>query len=151
MLSAVGANEFASVRPAPRANRADVPAAWPLAVEGPIKLHGTKSAEAIKFMLRVPPPLMKQVQKRAEQNNTSVTQEIINMLQDHDARQIAQAVVLFEPMIKSAVRSAARVAADMVLAALKDAVKPTETEVERRLSQLQEVLARSQPNEGGEK
>jgi hypothetical protein len=103
----------------------------------------TKSAEAIKFMLRIPPPLMKRLQKRAEQNNTSVTQDIINQLEDYDKRKIEEARVLFQPMIESATRIAAKVAANIVLAALKDAAKPTETEVERRLSQLQEVLARA--------
>lgn len=103
----------------------------------------TKSAEAIKFMLRVPPALMKRLQKQAEQNNTSVTQEIINQLEGHDARSIERAVVLMEPMVAGAARIAAKVAANIVLAAFKDAAKPTETEIERRLGQLQEALARA--------
>jgi hypothetical protein len=102
----------------------------------------TKSAEAIKFMLRVPPPLMKRLQEQAEQNNTSVTQEIINQLENHDARSIEQAVILMKPMMESATKTAATVAANIVLAALKDAARPTETEIERRLGQLQEVIAR---------
>jgi hypothetical protein len=100
----------------------------------------TKSADAIKFMLRVPPPLMKELQKRAEQRNTSVTQEIINQLQDHDARQVKMAVDLLRPNIEFAINKAAEVAANVVLAALKDAARPSETEIERRLNQLQEIM-----------
>jgi sugar phosphate isomerase/epimerase len=103
----------------------------------------TKSAEAVKFMLRVPPALMKRLQKQAEQNNTSVTQEIINQLENHDARAIERAVVLMKPMAEGAASIAAKVAATVVLAALKDAARPPESEVERRLGQLQEALARA--------
>jgi hypothetical protein len=123
------------------------------------KMAKTKSANAIKFMLRVPPTLMKDLQKRAEQNSTSVTQEIINQLENYDARQLALARSIFKPMIESAVRSAATIAADFVLAALKDAARPSETELERRLNQLQETIAHyetmpahtGKPAEGGEK
>jgi hypothetical protein len=105
----------------------------------------TKSAEAIKFMLRIPPPLMKRLQKQAEQNNTSVTQEIINQLdtENQAARQIAQAVELLRPTMVQATKTAADVAATIVLAAFKDAARPAETEIERRLGQLQEALARA--------
>jgi hypothetical protein len=115
----------------------------------------TKSAEAIKFMLRVPPTLMKRLQKQADDNNTSVTQEIINQLQGHDVRAIEQAATLMQPMVEGMARIAAKVAANIVLAALRDAARPAETEIERRLGQLQEALARAdeigKPDEGGEK
>jgi glycerol-3-phosphate O-acyltransferase len=102
---------------------------------------------------------MKHLQERAEQHNTSVTQEIINQLQDHEARQIRMAVDLLRPNVEFAINKATEVAAEVatriVLAALRDAARPSETELERRLNQLQEIMNKAprpgKPDEGGEK
>jgi hypothetical protein len=126
-----------------------------------------KSADAVKFLLRIQPELLKRVEKLAARNNTSVTQQIINMLEGHEATMLLQTAHIFEPIIYRAVESALaseRVAArmakifepimhraveygmatatKMVLGVLKDSARPPETEMERRLRELEKFMGR---------
>src|SRR5262245_18858648 len=78
----------------------------------------SKTADAIKLVLRLPKPLHKRLTQQARRNNVSLNTEIINQLEGHEAATVERAREIIKPMIEEATRKATEKALLFTLAAL---------------------------------
>ena len=78
----------------------------------------SKTADAIKLVLRLPKALHKRLTQQARRNNVSLNTEIINQLEGHEAATVERAREIIKPMIEEATRKATAKALFFTLAAL---------------------------------
>jgi HicB family len=84
------------------------------------KLRGTpmasKTADAIKLVLRLPKPLHKRLKRQARLNNVSLNTEIVNQLEGHRSAVAQQAMeTIAQALTGTAAKAAAEVATDVAL------------------------------------
>jgi hypothetical protein len=73
-----------------------------------------KTADATKFLLRLPPALHKRLVTQARRNKISLNQEIVNQLEGYEAATVKRTTEIIQPMIKSSSGAAVVVAEAMV-------------------------------------
>jgi hypothetical protein len=76
-----------------------------------------KTADATKFLLRLPPALHKRLVVQARRNKISLNQEIVNQLEGYEAAMVKRTTGIMQPVIKSS-------AGGVVVQAIMQFVKP---------------------------
>ena len=115
----------------------------------------SKTADAIKLVLRLPKPLHKRLRRQANRNNVSLNTEIVNQLEGYEATTIKRMTDIIQPLLDQAVKASAsvgsEVAAKSVLEVLRDAAAPrTDYELDKRLRHLEELMAHITNKEASE-
>jgi len=115
----------------------------------------SKTADAIKLVLRLPKPLHRRLKQRANRNNVSLNTEIVNQLEGYEATTVKRMTdimqLLLDEAVKASVSIGSEVAAKSVLEVLRDAAAPrTDREFDERLRHLEELLAHIKKKEASE-
>jgi len=96
----------------------------------------SKTADAIKLVLRLPKPLHKRLKQQARRNNVSLNTEIINQLEGHEAATVERAREIIKPMIQDATTKG--FAATLLLLSQKAADSDAEQDLLARIERLAE-------------
>jgi len=70
-----------------------------------------KTADAYKFVLRLPKPLMRRLKQQAKRNSVSLNTEIVNQLEGYEAATLKRTTEIMQPLLEEAVRASAATAA----------------------------------------
>jgi hypothetical protein len=70
----------------------------------------SKTADAIKLVLRLPKPLHKRLKQQARRNNVSLNTEIVNQLEGHEAASVARMAEALKPALDDAIKEAIEMA-----------------------------------------
>jgi len=115
----------------------------------------SKTADAIKLVLRLPKSLHRRLKQQANRNHVSLNTEIVNQLEGYEAATIKRMTDIIQPLLDEAVKASvsvgSKVAAKSVLEVLRDAATPrTDREFDERLRQLEELMAHITNKEASE-
>ena len=79
----------------------------------------TKTADAIKLVLRLPKPLHRQLTVEARRRGVSLNTQIVDQLQGYEARTVQSVTDIVQPLIDEAVKVSSETAATKVYEILK--------------------------------
>jgi len=89
----------------------------------------SKTADAIKLVLRLPKPLHKRLRQQANRNNVSLNTEIVNQLEGYEATTVKRMTDIMQPLLDEAVKASVSIGSEVA------------AKLDERLRQLEELLA----------
>jgi len=98
----------------------------------------SKTADAIKLVLRLPKALHKRLTQQARRNNVSLNTEIVNQLEGHEAATVERAREIIKPMIEEATRTRTGLLGTLVLLARNAAHSDDDKDLLARIERLAE-------------